>query len=98
MYKISFETPLFSGEAVKRALYKMSDRFTADVRYADTALVCDIYFPANKSEESKTLDIANFRKEVLDEDLREKIRRETEPVRNLILAHAFSRTGLIAHE
>lgn len=96
MHKVSFETPLYSGEAIKRALYKMSDRFTADIRQEDAALVCDIHFPPNKSEEAKVLDIANFRKEVLDEDLRAKIRSETETVRNLILAHAFSRTGLIS--
>ena len=96
MHKISFESSLYSGEAVKRALYKMSDRFTADIRQEGAALVCDIHFPASKSEEAKVLDLANFRKEVLDEDLREKIRVETEPVRNLILAHAFSRTGLIS--
>ena len=28
--------------------------------------------------------------------LREKIKLETTPIRNLILAHAFSRTGLVS--
>ena len=35
-----------------------------------------------------------LRAEVLDQDLRASIARETEPVRNAILALAFSRTGL----
>jgi len=34
----------------------------------------------------------------LDQDLRETLKVETEPVRNLILAHAFSKTGIISHE
>lgn len=36
------------------------------------------------------------RNEALDQSLREQIRAQTEGVRNLILAHAFSWTGLIA--
>ena len=36
-----------------------------------------------------------FLMDVLDEDLREKIRHETADVRNLILAHAFSKSALI---
>ena len=93
---MTFETPLFSGDAVKRALYKMSDRFTADIRQDGNYFICEIIFPPNKSEETKISDMAIFRKEVLDEDLREKIRKETELIRNLILAHAFSRTGLVS--
>jgi hypothetical protein len=35
---------------------------------------------------------------VLDQDLRASIARETEPVRNAVLALAFSRTGLQENE
>jgi His-Xaa-Ser system protein HxsD len=35
-----------------------------------------------------------FYKELVDQDLREIIAKETEPVRNLILAQAFSKTSL----
>jgi His-Xaa-Ser system protein HxsD len=42
--------------------------------------------------------VESFKKEVLDQDLRLKLKAETEPIRNLILAHAFSKTGLIADE
>ncbi len=47
--------------------------------------------------EKKTAEtiLENFKKEVLDQDLREKIAKETEEVRNLILAHAFSKTSII---
>jgi His-Xaa-Ser system protein HxsD len=38
---------------------------------------------------------ADFRRHVLDQVLRERIRRETEGVRNAIFALAFSNTGLV---
>ena len=37
---------------------------------------------------------AVFYQELVDQDLREIIAKETEPVRNLILAQAFSKTSL----
>jgi His-Xaa-Ser system protein HxsD len=40
-------------------------------------------------------EIKNFRTEVLDQTLRERIRSETEPIRTMILAQAFSRTGVV---
>ena len=51
-----------------------------------------------RSDDSFAKLIDDFKKEVLDQDLREKLKVETEPVRNLILAHAFSKTGIISHE
>ena len=39
--------------------------------------------------------MAEFQNEVLDQVLRERIRNETKEVRNLILALAFSNTGLV---
>jgi len=35
-----------------------------------------------------------FKRELLDQQLRLSIKKETEPQRNLILAYAFSKTGL----
>lgn len=98
MLEIKFDSRLYSSESVKRALYRFTDRFAADIRQTDNEFVCTLHFAADKSDVTKELDIMNFKKEVLDQDLREKIRAETESVRNLILAHAFSKTGLIANE
>jgi His-Xaa-Ser system protein HxsD len=48
------------------------------------------------SIESPIADIADkFRHEVLDQDLRDTISKETASIRQLILANAFSNTGLI---
>ena len=39
-----------------------------------------------------------FFRELLDQELRELIIQETAPLRDLILAHAYSRTGLPSDE
>jgi len=39
-------------------------------------------------------NLENFKRELLDQQLRKQIKEETEPVRNLILAYAFSRSTL----
>lgn len=40
--------------------------------------------------------VHRLKKEALDQTLRTRIKKETEQVRNLILAHAFSKSGLIS--
>lgn len=98
MVEVRFDASVYSADAVKRALYRFSDRFVADIKQQDSEFVCLIEFPTGVSAEAMQRDTASFKKEVLDQDLREKIRAETAAVRNLILAHAFSKTGLIADE
>jgi His-Xaa-Ser system protein HxsD len=79
-------------DAVQRAAYRFSDRLAAEVRTDDDEIVCLLSFADDLAERIDEL-LADFRNEVLDQVLRERIRRETEPVRNLILALAFSNTA-----
>ena len=90
----SFCQNTFSLDAVKKAAYRYSDRAAFDIRSADSEIVCrlDLLTPLHPSEADDLL--AMFRNEVLDQDLRQSIAEETAPVRNAILAYAFSRTGL----
>lgn len=74
------------------------DTFTAEIRLADEGVVCDLYFNDELSEVDASSAISSFRREVLDQDLREQLKKETEQVRNLILAHAFSKTGISSNE
>ena len=48
----------------------------------------------NDGKEVDTKLINEFKRELLDQQLRISIKKETEPQRNLILAYAFSKTGL----
>lgn len=96
--EVVFQKNAASLDSIKKAAYRFIDQFSTEFLIHESVHICVLRFPLNKSEDSINLSIDNFRKEVLDQDLRASIRAETEAIRNLILAHAFSKTGLIQHE
>jgi His-Xaa-Ser system protein HxsD len=90
---------LYSLIAVKKSCYK----FTADCSIQMNCIGQDkvgliFTFPAGVSIEAKDRLIADFYNELIDQDLRDIISKETEQVRNLILAEAFSKTSLLEIE
>jgi His-Xaa-Ser system protein HxsD len=90
--EITFVTSSHSADAIQRAAYRYCDRFSLELRSGEEQHVCVLTFLAGIATEPAVL--ADFRTEVLDQVLRERIRKETEPVRNLILALAFSNAAL----
>jgi His-Xaa-Ser system protein HxsD len=78
-------------DAIQRAVYRLSDRLSADIRDGDP-ITCTVHFSDDEDPDEVS---AAFRNEVLDQVLRERIRGETEASRNLILSLAFSRAGVI---
>jgi His-Xaa-Ser system protein HxsD len=97
-YLVPFDLRLHSITAVKKAAYRYSDRFVTDFELKDQELLCRLRFTQQRSEDGFQRAIDDFKKEALDQDLRERLKAETEPVRNLILAHAFSKTGISGDE
>jgi His-Xaa-Ser system protein HxsD len=95
---VTFDSAVFSLDSVKTACYRFLDRFTSDIELRDSKIVCQLVFDDKLSETTIKAEVENFKKEILDQDLRLKLKAETEAIRNLILAHAFSKTGLIADE
>jgi His-Xaa-Ser system protein HxsD len=95
---VAFDDVIHTIVAVKKAAYKFINLFSADISKDGSIIKCTLYFESDKSAEFIQKIVADFRKEVLDQDLRESLKLETENVRNLILAHAFSKTGLIKNE
>jgi len=95
---VTFDSAVFSVDVVKMACYRFLDRFTSDIELREDKIVCHLDFNDKLTGPSPDAQVENFKKEVLDQDLRLKLKAETEPIRNLILAHAFSKTGLIADE
>lgn len=83
---------VFSIEAVKRASYFLMARYDVSMALSEEAIVCTLR-PANQTI---PMDIAerDFRREVVDQDLRILIEGRTEAYRDTILGLAFSRTGL----
>ena len=86
---ITFDANVFSLETVKRALYRFTDKCSFDIQVKDNVITVQI--------QSKTQDdwVARVKNEVLDQDLRDTLSKETANIRTLILANAFSNTGLI---
>jgi His-Xaa-Ser system protein HxsD len=60
--------------------------------------LCQISAISEKGKIDIEAEINRFKNEVLDQDLRQTIANETVTMRNVILAHAFSKTGLQSNE
>jgi His-Xaa-Ser system protein HxsD len=93
---ISFDRIGNSVDSLQRAAYRFSDRLACEiVDEGENLLVRAMLLDEDADADPL---IAAFRNEVLDQVLRERIRAETAEVRNLVLAVAFSRTGLIQQD
>src|SRR6266446_2659998 len=95
---VEFDSRIFTLTAIKKAAYKYLNAFVCDISVQENTVRCLLGFTTSTSEAAWTSLVDDFKKEVLDQDLREKLKVETESVRNLILAHAFSRTGIVSNE
>lgn len=92
---LSFDNNVFTLDTIKRALYRFADQCSFDIQLADKQTKVTLHVPANMAEPAIDELCSTIRNEVLDQDLRDTISRETASIRTLILANAFSNTGLI---
>jgi His-Xaa-Ser system protein HxsD len=88
-HELNFDVRVFSIDTIKRALYRFSDKCSFDIHLKDSDVTVKIHTSANDDL------LAKIKNEVLDQDLRDTLAKETANVRTLILANAFSNTGLI---
>jgi His-Xaa-Ser system protein HxsD len=91
--RASFDLSSYSLDAVQRAAYRLSDRASCEILVEEGAVEV-VLTPLEDADDVAGM-VAELRNEALDQVLRERIREETRDVRNLVLALAFSRTGLI---
>lgn len=88
---VNLQRELCSIEAAQKAFYKFKRHYASDITIIDLETIqVSFNFPINITEEEKEQVLNDFRHEVVDCSLREKIAAETEFSRNLILANAFS--------
>lgn len=92
--EVTFDASMHSADAIQRAVYSLSDRLSCDISAEDELFRCVVHVAEPLAGDVDAI-MADLRNAVIDETLRERIRRETEEVRNLILALAFSNTGLV---
>lgn len=92
---VRFHATLYSSEIIERAAYRFIDRFALELVPEMEFWVCTL--TATRKNDSRDLAglVDDFQKEVLDQKLRASIRAQTDTVRNLVLARAFSRSGLV---
>lgn len=90
---LDFDAAVYSLRAVKMGAYQLADRLDCRIELQPDKI------HVTAASRHRLLDLealsAEFRSSVLDHELRRQIALETEPVRNLIIAHAFSATSLL---
>lgn len=90
--EVALPLSVYSVEAVKRAAYAFMARAVCDIQVNNFEVVCQL--TATSTGENIEMLARDFKREVLDHDLRISIEQQTEPVRNAILGFTFSKTGL----
>ena len=95
---ISFDLKIVQLISVKKALYKYANSMNGDLSLSGDNLLVTLSIKDDCNESEQNRLINKFKDEVLDQDLREIIKKETEAVRTVILAHVFSKTSLIENE
>lgn len=91
--RIEFPRAMFGDEALKRAAYAFMRRATVAFSVSEDNIVCSLEPTVVSDVDLPNLE-RDFRREVIDQDLRVSTELATEPLRNAILGLAFSRTGL----
>jgi His-Xaa-Ser system protein HxsD len=89
---VSFDRVTVDLDALQRAAYAVADLMTVDIAVSGDRYMCTL-FPRDSAADAGSL-AHRIRSEVIDQALRLRIAAQTEPLRNLIFAVAFSQTGL----
>jgi len=88
---------IYHESALMKVAYRFTDRCYVHLQHRREKIVTVHFEP--KSDQQRLGDLAGeFCNELLDQSLREIIGRESEPIRNLVLAHALSRGHLTSSE
>jgi His-Xaa-Ser system protein HxsD len=97
--RVTFDARVYALPVIKKAAYRLLRSFDTEITQEGDTWICTLRF-AGPPTSADALERAEreLRAEALDQDLRASIARETEPVRNAVLALAFSRTGLQENE
>jgi len=92
-HKLQLDSSVYSIEAVQKAAYKYIDRFASIISTDKSSIMLDITIDDKHLNDTDQI-LSDFKKELLDQNLRKMIKTETEPMRNYILAYTFSKSRL----
>jgi His-Xaa-Ser system protein HxsD len=88
---------IYSVSALLRVAYRFTDRCYLHLQKSDREKI-EVRFRSKSTVTDIEAIAGEFMNEILDQTLREIVAKESEPVRNLVLAHALSRTSLVHPE
>ncbi|MEY2484233.1 MAG: hypothetical protein QOK24_2761 [Verrucomicrobiota bacterium] len=88
---------VYTLSALLRVAYRFTDRCYLHLQKKSEHFV-EVRFRPKTAETPLDKIAGEFCNELLDQSLREIVTRESEPARNLILAHALSRTPFVDPE
>jgi His-Xaa-Ser system protein HxsD len=86
---VAIDPKVYRLTAVKKAAYRLGDRCFAKIDLLPDGGIL-VHLTGKLDQEPAGAMEGDFLNELLDQDLRESIAEETERVRNLLLAQAFS--------
>lgn len=95
-FTLAIDLKIYSLEAIKKTAYRFAEHAAILIQPRIGSEVAVVFQFQNAADRDRI--VAAFCTELLDQDLREIVKRETAPIRNLLLAHAFSRTSLVWQE
>jgi len=93
---VKFDHGIYRPSAVKKAAYKYGGLFS--ILITDSEKYTDVSLKPTSNCQNPDEAAGQFCNEVLDQELREEIAAETRGIRDLLLAHTFSKTSLIDSE
>ncbi|MGY2964113.1 His-Xaa-Ser system protein HxsD [Pseudomonas sp. TE36184] len=93
---IVFDERLYDAQVLQKAAYRSINAFTVDITSDEGQFICVLSSNIGMDEPSFLSAIQEFKKDVLDYQLRHRLAVETQTIKNLILGLAFSKTGLIS--
>jgi His-Xaa-Ser system protein HxsD len=92
-FTLAWERATVPLEGVERALYALADQLTGTIKR--TADVWSVTIHPRVPVADRVALEHRLRQEVNDQTLRVRIAERTDPLRNLVFALAFSRSGLV---
>ena len=93
---LAFDERLYDAQALQKAAYRSINSLTVDITLSEGQFICVVSSNLGVDEPSFLSAVQEFKKDVLDYQLRHRLNAETQPIKNLILGLAFSKTGLIS--
>lgn len=95
-HKLVFDERLYDAQVLHKAAYRSMNSLTVDIATEGARFICALSSNIGVDESSFLSAVQEFKKDVLDYQLRHQLSTETQAIKNLILGLAFSKTGLIS--